>query len=147
MTKKDLKKRLGIDSSDKHEEIEQNDEIQSFWNQRMSQTTTWFVINNISNMIFQYNALKKPYNEIHLYLNIAYMVGSILSLIGLWSTHKNPKRRKLQLVIMYYLSLRLTFRLFDFEDTKRHMEHNEWAWLLCIQVFCITISIKLISEV
>ena len=75
--------------------IEAIDEIQNYWNERMLRTTPWFVALNLSDTVFQLNAIRKPFNEKHLIINVIYMIFSLLTFIGLYLSYKNPARRKL----------------------------------------------------
>ena len=129
------------------ESTKAEDEIHNYWNERMKKTTSWFIALNLSDTVFEFNAIREPYNQKHFVINVIYMFFSVLVFMALYLSYNKPQRRNLQLAVMYYIQIRRIFRLFDLEDTKFHFSQGEQIWLCGTVTFAICATMRLINEV
>ena len=110
------------------------EERDKFLSTRIKDLRCVLILFNISNMIFQVQALMKPLSQKHYDFNIAYCINSFVSILILAVTYKNERYLKLVILNSVIYQIRNSFRIFDFENTKEHYEPENFLWLMLMQM-------------
>ena len=84
----------------------------------------------LSNCVFQFKAIVKPFSDTHRMVNIIYSATTVISIL-LYILAYYKKNTKFILPAFSIVMLRNAIRLFDFEGTVAHLTETEWV-ILCI---------------
>ena len=90
----------------------------TFWYNRQSEIRRWNIFLNLSNLTFQIPALLNPKNDSHFMMNIYYTVLSMMLFAITAYSYKSKEHAILSLPVLFLLTIRQSFRIIDFEETK-----------------------------
>ena len=104
------------------------------WNDLQKNGGYYGLLMNFSNILYQYNAITKPYSERHMLVNIIYSVFTVISLSLYWVAYCKKKTQYITPAFLI-VAFRNILRLFDFEESVQFMSLTEWTIICIMQTF------------
>ena len=101
------------------------------WNTLRNTGGSYGLLINITNIIWQYGAITKPYSDTHRKVNIVYSVFTAISLFFYWLS-RYKKNSTYMFPAYTIVATRNVLRLIDLENTRMYMNELEW-FELCIK--------------
>ena len=104
----------------------ENDQENIYWKKRMKEAKWWNIFFNLSNAAFSVVAILEPMTDNHRLLNIIYFAFSIVQ-FALCATDNE----QCIYVAHIFLTVRVYFRMLDFEDTREFYDPVGNWYFLC----------------
>ena len=123
-----MRKSLNLPSSD-IDSSKLQQEKKKFMNNRLKDLRGFLIVSNLSNMVFQAGALLKPIGERHFYMNLYYMINSIVMVTLQAMSFKQDKYLCLVLLNSALFMIRTSTRIIDIEQTSKHLGYDYWVAL------------------